>query len=238
MAPPSYVDLGKQARDLFGRGYHYGYWKLDCKTKTQSGIEFNTGGQTNTESGKVFGSLETKYKLPDAGVTLSEKWTTDNALFTEVSVQDKLVEGLKLAAVSSFVPHTGSVNAKFKMAYGQEYFKMDADMNLDYRPLINLQAVLGYEGFLLGYQTAFDTEHTKMTTNNFAVGYAAKDFVVHSVVYVYKPKKFHSNMKVSFYLLLFAFYNYFFLTVLNSSYGWLCNIIVYMPFYSCLTNFP
>lgn len=182
MAPPSFVDLGKQARDLFGKGYHYGFWKLDCKTKTESGIEFNTAGQTNTESGKVFGSLETKYKIHEAGVTLSEKWTTDNVLFTEVSVQDKLLEGLKLASVGTFVPHTGTVSAKFKMAYGQEYVKMDADMNLDYRPIINVQTVLGYEGFLLGYQTAFDTERTKVTTNNFAAGYAAKDFVVHTAM--------------------------------------------------------
>lgn len=74
--PPSYSDLGKQARDIFGKGYHFGLWKLDCKTKTESGVEFSTSGNSNQETGKVAGSLETKYKINDYGVTLSEKWTT------------------------------------------------------------------------------------------------------------------------------------------------------------------
>src|SRR5512142_732366 len=108
MAPPSFSDLGKQARDIFGKGYHFGLWKLDCKTKTASGIEFSTGGQSNQESGKVFGSLETKYKVSDYGFTLTEKWNTDNTLFTEVAVQDKLLEGLKLAFEGSFAPQSGN----------------------------------------------------------------------------------------------------------------------------------
>ena len=107
MAPPSYTDLGKQARDIFGKGYHFGLWKLDCNTKTQSGIEFNTAGHSNQDSGKVFGSLETKYKIPDYGLTLTEKWNTDNTLFTEVACQDKILEGLKLSFEGSFAPQTG-----------------------------------------------------------------------------------------------------------------------------------
>ena len=29
MAPPKYGDLGKQASDVFGKGYHFGLLKLD-----------------------------------------------------------------------------------------------------------------------------------------------------------------------------------------------------------------
>lgn len=54
MAPPSYSDLGKQARDVFGKGYHFGFLKLDVKTKTESGVEFNNEVNFNQESGKVF----------------------------------------------------------------------------------------------------------------------------------------------------------------------------------------
>ena len=39
MSPPSYVDLGKSARDVFGKGFHFGLVKLDVKTKTGSGCE-------------------------------------------------------------------------------------------------------------------------------------------------------------------------------------------------------
>ena len=51
MAPPSYADIGKQARDVFGKGYHFGIVKLDVKTKTTSGVEFNAGGTSS--DGKV-----------------------------------------------------------------------------------------------------------------------------------------------------------------------------------------
>ena len=53
MAPPSYADLGKSARDVFGKGFHFGLVKLDVKSKTGSGIELNSGGQNNVDYGKV-----------------------------------------------------------------------------------------------------------------------------------------------------------------------------------------
>ena len=49
MAPATYGDLGKSAKDLFGKGYHFSLLKLDVKTKTASGVEFS--------SGKLFHSL-------------------------------------------------------------------------------------------------------------------------------------------------------------------------------------
>ncbi len=55
MAPPSYADIGKQARDVFGKGYHFGLVKLDVKTKTTSGVEFNAGG--TSADGKVMSSV-------------------------------------------------------------------------------------------------------------------------------------------------------------------------------------
>lgn len=107
MAPPPYSDLGKNARDVFNKGYHFGLIKLDCKTKTDSGVEFNTGGTSNQESGKVFGSLETKYKVKEYGLTFAERWNTDNTLATEISVQDQLLKGLKLSGDVTFSPNTG-----------------------------------------------------------------------------------------------------------------------------------
>ena len=63
MAPPKYGDLGKQANDVFSKGYHFGLLKLEVKTKTDTGVEFTTGGSSNMESGKVAGNLETKYQV-------------------------------------------------------------------------------------------------------------------------------------------------------------------------------
>lgn len=109
MAPPSYSDLGKKAKDVFGKGYHFGLIKLDCKSTTGSGVEFSTGGVSNQETGKVFGSLETKYKVKEYGLTFSEKWNTDNTLAAEIAVQDQLLQGLKLSTDVNFSPQTGYV---------------------------------------------------------------------------------------------------------------------------------
>ena len=96
MAPPKYGDLGKQANDVFSKGYHFGLLKLEVKTKTDTGVEFTTGGNSNMETGKVAGSLETKYQVKDLGMTLTEKWTTDNTLNTSLDVVDKVREMMRL----------------------------------------------------------------------------------------------------------------------------------------------
>jgi voltage-dependent anion channel protein 2 len=88
MAPPTYADLGKAARDVFGKGFHFGLVKLDVKGKTSSGLELSSGGNSHQESGKVTGNLELKNKIcPEHGVTLTSKWTTDNILNSTIDVQ-------------------------------------------------------------------------------------------------------------------------------------------------------
>ncbi|XP_055713551.1 voltage-dependent anion-selective channel-like [Phlebotomus papatasi] len=183
MAPPAYSDLGKQARDIFNKGYHFGLWKLDVKTKTNSGVEFNTSGNSNQDSGKVFASLETKYKLKEYGLTFTENWNTDNTLLTEVTLQDKLLEGLKLTLDCSFAPQSGNKTARVKAAYCHDYVHLNSDVNVDLAgPLVNAAAVFGYQGWLAGYQTSFDTQKSRVTANNFALAYSTGDFVIHTNV--------------------------------------------------------
>lgn len=111
MAPPIYTDLGKLARDIFKVGYHPGIWQLDCKTMTSSGIEFFTNGFASQDASKVVGSLQSKYKLDDYGITLTERWNTDNLLFGQIAQKDKVAEGLLLALEGSFHPSSGYVFA-------------------------------------------------------------------------------------------------------------------------------
>ncbi|XP_057641819.1 voltage-dependent anion-selective channel protein 1-like [Chionomys nivalis] len=72
--PPTYADLGKSARDVFTKGYGFGLIKLDLKTKSENGLEFTSSGSANTETTKVNGSLETKYRWTEYGLTFTEKW--------------------------------------------------------------------------------------------------------------------------------------------------------------------
>lgn len=181
--PPKYDDLGKECRDVFGKGYGFGAVKLDLKTKAKNGVEFVTSGSSNNDSGKVFGSLETKYKYSDYGITLSDKWTTDNVITTNIAVEDQLAKGLKLEFDASFAPNTGKKSAKIKSAYKQDYVHCTGDVDFDFAgPAIQASAVAGYEGWVAGYQAAYDTAKSKLTANNFSFGYRSDDFNIYTSV--------------------------------------------------------
>lgn len=181
--PPAYSDLGKSAKDIFSKGFGYGIMKLDVKTKSQSGVEFTTSGSNNTDTGRSGGHLETKYKMKDLGLTFNQKWNTDNTLTTEITLEDQLANGLKLGLDTSFVPNTGKKSAKLKTSYKRDFVNVGCDLDFDMAgPTVHTAAVLGFEGWLAGYQMAFDTAKSKLIKNNFALGYKAGDFQLHTSV--------------------------------------------------------
>ncbi|XP_030384307.1 voltage-dependent anion-selective channel [Scaptodrosophila lebanonensis] len=180
MAPPVYPDLGKLARDIFKRGYHPGLWQLDCKTMTNSGIEFFTTGFASQDASKVSGSLQSKYKIEDYGLTLTERWNTDNLLFGEIMQRDKLAEGLMLALEAKFQPSSGEKDAKIKVGYAQENFNFLADMNIDPNgPLINASLVLGHHEFLGGIGLGIDTSASEVSTWKLALGWFNEQATLH-----------------------------------------------------------
>jgi len=183
MAPPSYSDLGKAAKDLFSKGYNFGSNKLEAKTKTESGVEFTSKLDHNHDTGKVLGNLETKFKWKDYGLTFKEKWNTDNVIASEITIEDQIIQGLKLAFDTTFAPQTGKKSGTIKTGYKQDYVNMECDVDFDFAgPTVNGALVLGYNGWLGGYQMSFDTSKSKLSKSNFAVGYSAGDFTLHTNV--------------------------------------------------------
>ncbi|XP_043925096.1 voltage-dependent anion-selective channel protein 1 [Protopterus annectens] len=181
--PPAYADLGKSARDVFTKGYGFGVIKLDLKTKSSNGLEFTSSGSANTETSKVSGSLETKYKWEEYGLTFTEKWNTDNTLGTEITVEDQLAKGLKLTLDSSFSPNTGKKSGKIKTAYKREHINLGCDVDFDIAgPAVRGALVFGYDGWLAGYQMTFETNKSRVSQSNFAVGYKTDEFQLHTNV--------------------------------------------------------
>jgi len=184
MAPPSYVDLGKSSKDLFNKGYNFGFLKLDSTTKAgdKKEIEFKTGASHNVASSKLFGSLDVKYKLPVYGITLTEKWNTDNQLGTVVEIEDQIAKGFKVTLDSTYAPHLGKRSGKLKGEWFNDCVRVNTDVALDAGPVINLSAVTAYEGWLLGFQGGFDTSKSKLSATNVAVGRTTGDYAVHTFV--------------------------------------------------------
>lgn len=56
---------------------------------------------------QVFGSLSSKFAVKDYGLTFTEKWNTDNTLATDITIQDKIAQGLKVTLEGTFAPQTG-----------------------------------------------------------------------------------------------------------------------------------
>lgn len=77
-------------------------------------------------------------------------------------------------------------SGKLKTSYKREYVNLGCNIDIDLSgPTIHGWAVLGYEGWLAGYQMAFDTAKSKLSQNNFALGYKAGDFQLHTNVWVF-----------------------------------------------------
>lgn len=183
MAPPSYSDLGKTARDLFNKGYNYGTVKLDVKTRTANNIDFNVTGEHNNDVQKSLGTLEAKYKHAEQGLTLVEKWNTDNILKTEITFENNLIKGLKLALDTSYAPATGKKSGVLKSTYTHDKLVLNTDVDLDLAgPVVHNALTLGHIGWLFGAQTSFDTAKSQLTRSNFAVGYQGGDFTIHTNV--------------------------------------------------------
>ena len=68
--------------------------------------EFNISG--TKDANKIDGSLETKFKCSDTGVSITKKLTTDANLNLEIGV-DAPVEGSKVTLCTAFAPNTGLV---------------------------------------------------------------------------------------------------------------------------------
>ncbi|XP_002167561.1 voltage-dependent anion-selective channel protein 2 [Hydra vulgaris] len=183
MAPQKFDDLGKEARDLIQKNFHFGVFKLEAKTKAKNGVEFTAEGSHTTDTGNVAGSLETKFKYADYGLTFSEKWSTDNVIATTISIDNKIAQGVKVDFDTTFAPVTGKKSAKVKSAYAHENLHATTDIDFDFAgPTVHGSAVFAYKGFHAGYQASFNSANSKLTSNNVCLAYKNGDLVIHSGV--------------------------------------------------------
>ncbi|XP_061060670.1 voltage-dependent anion-selective channel protein 3-like isoform X3 [Eubalaena glacialis] len=146
-------------------------------------VEFSTSGHAYTVTGKASGNLETKYKICNYGLTFTQKWNTDNTLGTEISSESNSTQGLKLTLDTIFVPNTGKKSVKLKASYKRDCFSPGNNVDTDFSgQTIYGWAVLVFEGWLAGYQMSLDTAKSKLSQNNFTLGYKAADYQLHTHV--------------------------------------------------------
>lgn len=156
---------------------------MDVKTKTPSGVDFTVNGVSNNDTGRVNSALETKYLVKQYGLTLRERWNTDNILKSEITIEDRPLSGLKLGADCSFAPQSGKKTGSIRAAFKTDALHVNTDVDLDYAgAILHSAAVLGYSGWLAGAQLSFDPAKNRLTRTNFAIGYSTPEFIVHTNV--------------------------------------------------------
>ena len=181
--PPLFGDLEKSAKDLFDKNFDYPKFKLSLKTKTESGVEFETSGSHDLDKGRTQGSLKTKLKFPEQGVVVSESWNTNAELDTELTYEPSRIKGLKLTLSSSFLAASGHKTGKLKASYRGEYFNVEGDVDLQVTgPVVKASSVLQYKGWFAGFLLGYSTATAKLANNDLSLGYQGSDFTVCSTV--------------------------------------------------------
>lgn len=73
-----------------------------------------------------------------------EKWNTDNQLVVDMSVEDKMLQGLKTSFVSSFNPSSNKKKGTVKTSYKNDYVNATVDVDLDFAgPVVDGTLVTG-----------------------------------------------------------------------------------------------
>jgi hypothetical protein len=208
--PPAFADLNQNIRDLFTKNYNIGFAKLDVKTVTGNGVQIRGIGQQDvgvnaSSPPRAFGSLEHKYVMRNYGLTLVEKWTTDNFVTMEASVEDKFVAGAKATFLAGFSPQSGKRNAGLKFVYKRPYLHLTTDVDLDFAgPNIRSSLVSSYSNLRFGGSLVFDSATSAIKRYNLAVGVGAAKYTLHAGTTNFKDfevgvyNRVDSNLEVGF----------------------------------------
>ena len=111
-----------------------------------------------------------------AGLSLTQAWTTVNALDTKVELDNTITKGLKAELLTQFLPTSQSKGAKVNLYFKQPNFHARAFLDLLKGPTANVDAVLGHEGFLVGAEAGYDVQKAAITRYSAAVGYTVPEY--------------------------------------------------------------
>jgi len=173
MAPVLFKDVGKKAKDLLKKDFVNDH-EFEVEQATTSGLKFKSNGRRNGTGYDT--DFEIEYKDQPAGLTVKEKLSSANDMTLEVSLENKLLDGLKVSVES--VTNAGapkSVKAGLEFQTKSTY----SNLNIDLQKLtIDTASVFSYENFLVGFKTDIDTNKRIIKGADCAAQYGAKDFTV------------------------------------------------------------
>ncbi|KAI9840791.1 MAG: Mitochondrial porin [Thelocarpon superellum] len=176
MSIPAFADIAKPTNDILNKDfYHASAATIEVKSKAPNGVSFVVKGKSAHDSA-TSGQIEAKYTDSPSGLTLTQAWTTVNALDTKLELDNTLTKGLKAEVLTQFLPATQAKGAKLNLYFKQPNFHARAFFDLLKGPTANVDAVLGHEGFLVGAEAGYDVQKAAITRYSAAVGYSVPEY--------------------------------------------------------------
>uniref|UniRef100_A0A0N4ZXK2 Voltage-dependent anion-selective channel n=1 Tax=Parastrongyloides trichosuri TaxID=131310 RepID=A0A0N4ZXK2_PARTI len=178
MAPPSFADLGKSAKDLFNKGYYVGHVKIDATHKTgyDKEYEFKTSATHDLATESLGANLDVKYKIPEYGATLTEKFSSKNTLTSVVEINDQFAKGLKVTFETAYGLKDASRTANIKTEFVKPTLKFNSNLSVLGTPILDSSAVLEAKDVLFGVQTIVDVGSSQLKSTNVTISKVTPQF--------------------------------------------------------------
>ncbi|KAG7200263.1 hypothetical protein KM043_017732 [Ampulex compressa] len=182
MEVPSFTDLGKNARDVFKTGYHYGKGLIKCNVKTRSTGKFEMASDVslNLAASKLSGYVETKYKPAD-NATLHERWTSDGTIFVGCELKGVPAKDTSVQSEIMYNPEDNARGIKLGAKFINENF--NAACTISSEPNMNANilgaVVVAFKSLFIGYQGGYSTTTDKMTKNDVGLAFNYRDVGFH-----------------------------------------------------------
>jgi len=183
MAPPQYSDVGKAAKDLFDKGFNYGFAKCDVKGPVGAAdvtLKTASGFDQNYNVSSFGGSFETKFKHQKHGLTFVQKIDSNNTIGMDLGIEDgpiPITKGGKATLCTSFTPGAEKkMTALLKTSYKNDYVNMSLDSDFNCAgPKVKGTYTNEYEGFIFGHAFTYDMANRALTSNNVALAFVKPD---------------------------------------------------------------
>lgn len=182
--PVLFKDLGKRVNDLLTKEYPTSEKKVEWKGTTVNNVTVDTNF-VQKANGSVVGTITPSYKYKPYGLNLLAEVNTARDLKVEATVENQLVDGLKLIATAESkgadTYATFSTEYKHPLATTTTY----VDFGKNAGTTIKGTSVFGSQGFFLGLSGEYFLENPEATKKdnksalkNFqtTVAYATKEF--------------------------------------------------------------
>ncbi|KAK2576764.1 hypothetical protein KPH14_005409 [Odynerus spinipes] len=180
---PNFSDLGKNARDVFKTGYHYGkgLFKMVVKSKKDGVFDVTSDLAVSFDTSKLDGMLETKYRTETYG-NFIQKWNTEGTGSIGCELTGKIFEGLSLMSDFFYNPQTTMKGLKLDAKYINDRFNGSCSIaNDNFDTSVNLYGavVMSFKDLAVGYQCGYKTATKELTKNDIGMAFSYRDFSFH-----------------------------------------------------------